>query len=72
MQAAKLQINQTVRAVRGPGGALQAERRFLGQRGRVVGVQEFLRTCPCYVVEFEFDNAIEQDTIDETCLESAP
>ena len=71
MQAAKLQINQTVRALRGPGGALQPERRFLGRSGRIVGVQEFKRSCPCYIVEFECDSAIEQDTIDETCLEKA-
>lgn len=66
MRKAKYHVGQCLRAVRGPGGALNPEPKFLGKIGTVIGVQEF-RTCqPVYVLDF---GDLGEDTVEEVCLE---
>ena len=66
LRPAKYKVGQAVRAVKGPGGALQPEPCNLGRVGTVVDVQQFARSQACYVVAFSDDST---DTIDENCLE---
>lgn len=68
LRPARYRVGQTVRAVKGPGGALQPEPQHLGKHGTIMTVQAFTRSCACYVVDFGDDR---RDTIDETCLEKA-
>ena len=65
LRPAKYKAGQVVRAVTGPGGALQPEPCNLGRVGTVVDVQQFARSQACYVVAFSDST----DTIDENCLE---
>lgn len=66
MREPKYRVGQVMRAVRGPGGALNPEPRFLGRVGTIVGVQTFQRSQPVYVLDFE---DLGEDTIEEVCLE---
>lgn len=66
MRKAKYSVGQRLRTVRGPGGALNPEPRFLGHVGTVVKVQEFKTCQPVYVLDFE---SLGEDTVEEVCLE---
>lgn len=62
---ARFAIAQRVRAVHGPGRALQPERKNIGRVGRVLQVHPVQSAEPHYIVAFGDDT----DTIDESCLE---
>ncbi len=66
MRKAKYSVGQRLRTVRGPGGALNPEPRFLGHVGTIVKVQEFKTCQPVYVLDFE---SLGEDTVEEVCLE---
>ena len=66
MRKAKYSVGQRLRTVRGPGGALNPEPRFLGHVGTIVKVQEFKTCQSVYVLDFE---ALGEDTVEEVCLE---
>ncbi len=66
MREPKYSVGQSLRAVRGPGGALNPEPRFLGKVGTVTRVQTFKRCQPVYVLSFE---DLGEDTVEEVCLE---
>lgn len=61
----KFRMGDPVRAVRGPGGAMEAERRNIGKTGYVVGVHKFHGAAHHYTVSFDGV----QDNADECCLE---
>lgn len=66
MREPKYSVGQGLRAVRGPGGALNPEPRFLGRVGTVIDVQTFKTCQPVYVLDFE---GLGEDTVEEVCLE---
>lgn len=66
MRKAKYSVGQRLHTVRGPGGALNPEPRFLGHVGTIVKVQEFKTCQPVYVLDF---GSLGEDTVEEVCLE---
>jgi hypothetical protein len=66
MRHNKFRLGDSVRAVSGPGYALQPEHRNLGRCGTVTEVHPHIACEAHYVVAFGPDH---QDTIDESCLE---
>lgn len=65
----KFEVGQQVRAVRGNVHDMQPDPQFVGLVGIVVE-QHSLGGEPFYIVEFSHDEfGIDEDSIDETCLE---
>lgn len=64
----KYHMGQKVRAVRGPGGAMEAERANIGHEGHVVGIHKFHGAEHHYTVVFGHRW---EDSADESCLERA-
>lgn len=63
--AAKYSEGQLVLAVRGPGSAMEAERRNIGKVGEVVRVA-FFKGCTKPYYEIQFKSGL--DSVDESCL----
>lgn len=66
MRKPKYKVGDSLRAVRGPGGSLNPEPRFLGKVGTVTRVQTFKTCQPVYVLDF---GEWGEDTVEEVCLE---
>ena len=61
-------MGQKVRAVRGPGGKMEADWRNIGLEGHVIGVHKFHGSEHHYAVTF---GPGREDSVDESCLERA-
>lgn len=70
MSTPKFAFEQRVRAVRGPGKALQPEPEHVGKIGTIVAVNLHPNMGPDYTVQFYRYGESSLDLIDERCLEA--
>lgn len=70
MSAPKFTLDQRVRAVRGPGKALQPEPEHVGKIGTIMAVNLHPDMETDYTVQFYRHGKPSLDLIDESCLEA--